>query len=179
MLSPETIVAIGGPTGSGKSALALALARALGARGKRAEILCADSITHYRGFDIGSAKPTPNERAEIPHHLLDVCEPDEDFTAGAFVRAADQAIALVRSRSALPIVVGGSGFYVKALLRGLAASDAEDLARKREIRAELDARLAAEGARSLHAEMLRLDPGLASRIHVNDTYRILRALEAM
>lgn len=176
LLIPPLLI-IAGPTGSGKSAAALALARALEKNGTQVEMICADSITHYRGFDIGSAKPTRAERAEFTHHLLDICDPEADFTAGDFVRAAENAIAEIQHRGALPLLVGGSGFYLKALLRGMAVDENPD--KKRAVRTALDQRLANEGAAALYNEMLGQDPALKARVHPNDTYRILRALEAM
>jgi tRNA dimethylallyltransferase len=167
---------LAGPTAGGKSSLALAFARGLG---RPVEILCADSVTVYRGFDVGAAKPSAAERAELPHHLLDVASPTEEFTAGDFVRLALPAIVGIQARGALPLLVGGTGFYLRALLRGMASNEDEDTARARSVRAALEARASSEGWPALHAEVLRLDPGSAPTIHANDHYRILRALQAM
>lgn len=173
------LVVLAGPTASGKSALALALARHLRAQGRETELVCADSVTVYRGFEIGAAKASGAERAEFRHHLLDVASPAEDFTAGDFVRLAIPAIAGIQARGALPLVVGGTGFYLRALLRGMASNEEEDSERAREIKRELEERAAREGYASLHAEVLRLDPGSAAAVHPNDHYRVVRALQAM
>ncbi|MGZ3654839.1 MAG: tRNA (adenosine(37)-N6)-dimethylallyltransferase MiaA, partial [Bdellovibrionota bacterium] len=173
------VIVIAGATASGKSALALQLARALRAKGRECEILCADSVTVYRGFDIGAAKPLAAERAEFRHHLLDVADPREEFTAGDFVRLSIPAIAGIHARGATPLLVGGTGFYLRALLRGMASNEEEDTERARAIKAELEARARAEGFAALHAEVIRLDPGSAPTVHPNDHYRVIRALQAM
>ncbi len=170
-------IAIGGPTGSGKSSCAIELARHFRREGIETEIIAADSITHYRRFDIGSAKPTAEERAEFPHHLLDILNPEESFTAGDFVRLALPILDQIDSRGNLALIVGGSGFYLKALLRGMASE--EDPEKKAEARKQLNERLVQEGAPQLYREMIERDPALASRIHLHDEYRIVRALEAM
>ncbi len=157
-----------GPTGSGKSALALALARELGG-----EIVSVDSAQVYRRMDIGTAKPDAATRAAVPHHLLDLVEPFEHYSTARFVDDAARAIASVRSRGALPIVAGGTMLYFKALREGLSALPVGDAA----VRASLDARAAAEGWPALHAELARIDPAAATRIAPNDSQRIQRALE--
>ena len=139
------LVVIAGPTACGKSALALDLSRELRARGREAELLCADSVTVYRGFDIGAAKAGAAERTEFRHHLLDVADPREDFSAGDFVRLAIPALAGIKARGALPLLVGGTGFYLRALLRGMASENEEDSPEAREIKRELEARAAREG----------------------------------
>ncbi len=178
-LFPDPVLVIAGPTASGKTGLALRLARELRAAERECEFICADSITVYRGFEIGAAKPTLAERAEFRHHLLDVALPTDNFTAGDFVRHALPAILGIHSRRHIPLLVGGTGFYLRALLRGMASDEKEDPARAMAIRDKLEARAAAEGWEALHAEVLRRDPGSAATIHGNDHYRILRALQAM
>lgn len=168
------VLVIGGPTASGKSSLALRLARHLG----QAELVCADSVTVYRGLDIGSAKPSAAERAEIPHHLLDIASPKENFTAADFVAHARAAIAGILSRGAVPVVVGGTGFYLRALLRGMAKGEENETAAAAE-KAKLEARAKAEGWDVLYRELMQKDPGSAPTIHPNDHYRIVRALQAM
>lgn len=172
-------IVIAGPTASGKSALALELARELRSRGEAPELICADSVTVYRGFDVGAAKPSPAERTEFPHHLLDVADPREEFTAGDFVRLAIPAIAGIQGRGGRPLLVGGTGFYLRALLRGMASNEEENTGHAREIKSELEARAAAEGFAALHAEVVKLDPGSAATVHPNDHYRVIRALQAM
>ena len=178
-LGQEPVLVIAGATASGKSALALFLARHLRGGGLQSEILSADSITIYRGFEIGAAKPSAAERAELRHHLLDVADPREDFTAGDFVRLALPAIAGMHGRGSVPVLVGGTGFYLRALLRGMAVNEGEDTDKARAIKAELEARAATEGYARLHAEVIRLDPGSAPTVHPNDHYRVIRALQAM
>ena len=167
---PDTrppIVVIAGPTASGKTACGVALAEALGG-----EIVGADSVQVYRGFDIGSAKPTPPELRGVPHHLLDVVDPDEPIDAVRYASLADDAIARVAARGALPIVVGGTGLWLRALVRGLVDVPPVD--------PELRARLEEEGKEdtdALHARLAEIDPKSAERIHPNDLVRIVRALE--
>jgi tRNA dimethylallyltransferase len=172
------LIVIGGPTASGKSALALQLARHLIARGQPAEILAADSITIYRGFDIGAAKPTIEERAEVPHHLLDLAAPDEGFTAGDFLKAADPILQNLLRRGIVPILAGGTGFYLRALLRGMAGNE-EDAERASSVKASLEERGRVEGFEKLHRELIAKDPGSAATVHPKDHYRIVRALQAM
>lgn len=162
------LLVIVGPTAAGKSALALRAARELGG-----EVVSADSMQVYRGFDIGTAKPTPEERAGVPHHLLDLADPSEVFSAARFVEAADRAIAEVIARGRRPVVVGGSGLYVRALLRGLFEAPPADPER-RAAHAELRRR---EGPGALHAALSRVDPETAAALNVNDHVRVSRALE--
>jgi len=162
------VVAVVGATATGKSRLALALAEALGG-----EIINADALQVYRGFDIGTAKPSPEERARVPHHLIDVLEPHERWSAGEFSRRARAAIAGIRERQRVPIVVGGSGLYLRALLAGISPVPPGDPV----LRQRLRARLAEEGLPALAAELSRLDPATAARLAPGDTQRILRALE--
>ena len=161
-----------GPTASGKSGLALALAAAL-APSRRVEIVSVDSAQVYRGLDIGSAKPSAAERAAVPHHLIDLRDPEQTYSAGEFVADALDAIRDIRGRGGLPLLVGGTMLYFNALLRGIAALPRADAA----VRAELDARAEALGWPALHAELAKTDPAAASRIHPNDPQRIQRALE--
>jgi tRNA dimethylallyltransferase len=157
-----------GPTASGKSDWALALAERW-----PVEIISVDSTQVYRGFDIGSAKPDKALRERIPHHLLDLRDPQETYSAGEFVADALAAIAAVRGRGALPVLVGGTMLYFNALVRGLARLPQADP----KIRAAIDARAATLGWPALHTELQGLDPEAAARIHPNDPQRIQRALE--
>lgn len=164
------MLALIGPTASGKTALALALAARLDA-----EIVSIDSAAVYRGLDIGSAKPTPAERASIPHHLIDIADPDEVYSAGRFVRDAQAAVAAIRARGRLPLLVGGTMLYVRSLLLGIAELPAADAA----LRAAIDARIAGRGLAAAHAELCRRDPAAGARIRPADRQRIQRALELL
>ncbi|MGE5233552.1 MAG: tRNA (adenosine(37)-N6)-dimethylallyltransferase MiaA [Acidobacteriota bacterium] len=166
-MEQEALVIVG-PTAVGKSALALELAERLGG-----EIVNADALQAYRRLEIGTGKPTSAERARVPHHLLDVLDPVERYSAGEFARRAREVIAEVAGRGRVPIVVGGSGLYLQALLEGISPLPASDPA----WRARLRARAAAEGLPALRAELQRLDPETAARLGAGDTQRILRALE--
>ena len=166
--SRERIVILAGPTASGKTALAAALAERIGG-----EIVNADSMQVYRRMDIGTAKPSPELRRQVPHHLLDVVEPDEPFTAADFVREARTAIAGIHGRGKRAIVSGGTGLYVKALTRGLADSPGGD----ETIREELKSLAAVEGNEELHRRLALIDPQTARRLHPNDQLRVIRALE--
>lgn len=171
---------IAGPTASGKSALALQLARKLRDEHKQpVEIVSADSVTVFRGFDIGSAKPSKEEQKEFRHHLLDVASAEENFTGGDFIRLAIPAIIGIQARKAVPLIVGGTGFYLRALLRGMASNETEDPILAGAIKERLLARAATEGYEALHKEVIRLDPGSAGTVHANDHYRVIRALQAM
>jgi tRNA dimethylallyltransferase len=157
-----------GPTASGKTALALELAGRLGA-----EIVSADSRQVYRGLDIGTAKPTAAERAAVPHHCLDLVAPGEPFDAARFRAAATAAIADVHRRGRPVLIVGGTGLWVRALLRGLCPAPP----RVPRLRRALEAKVAAEGAPALHRWLDALDPPAAARIHAHDGRRIVRAVE--
>ena len=161
-----------GPTASGKTALAEILFT--GPRPLcRAEVISADSMQVYRGMDIGTAKPDSDLRKRLPHHLIDIRSPNEQFNVGDFVRLADESCKDISSRSALPVVLGGTGFYLKNFIFGLPdAPPAEPVLRK-----QLKEELNRKGPETLLEELARLDPVSAERIHVNDKYRILRALE--
>jgi tRNA dimethylallyltransferase len=161
---------LAGPTASGKTAAALALA---GALPRPVEIVSVDSALVYRGMDIGTAKPGAAERAAVPHHLIDILDPREAYSAAQFVADAARLIAGIRSRGALPLLVGGTMLYFKALLDGLDAMPAADPA----LRAQLDAEAAERGWPALHAELARVDPATAARLAPNDAQRIQRALE--
>ncbi len=162
------VLAVVGATATGKSALALHLAEALGG-----EIVNADALQVYRGFDIGTGKPTAEERRRVPHHLVDILEPGERFSAGDFARRARAAIAAIRSRGKLPILAGGSGLYVRAALDGISPLPP----RQPELRAAIEERLRAEGPAALRAELARLDPVSAARL--SDRQRLVRAIEVV
>ncbi len=167
-MSGARIVVLAGPTASGKTALGLALARRLGG-----EIVNADSQQVYRGLDVGTAKPTAAERAAAPHHLLDVVEAGEGMDAARWAALADEAIAAIAARGRLPIVVGGTGLYLRALLHGVVAAPGRDPA----LRAALEEEAARVGRPALHARLAAVDPEAASRIRPMDLVRIIRALE--
>ncbi|MCB9729287.1 MAG: tRNA (adenosine(37)-N6)-dimethylallyltransferase MiaA [Deltaproteobacteria bacterium] len=161
------MLAVVGPTAAGKSALALRLAEALGG-----EILTVDSAQVHRGLDIGTAKPSADERARVPHHLLDLVGPDQRLDAAAWASRADRAIAEVRARGRLPILCGGTGLWVRALLQGLSPIPEVPDAVRAEVAAELEAR----GPQAMHAELARVDPAVAARVAPADRQRIARAL---
>jgi tRNA dimethylallyltransferase len=167
MTLPKVAVLVG-PTAVGKTAVALNLAQALGA-----EIINADSMQVYRELDIGTAKPTPAEQARVPHHLLDVADPDEHYDAACYAKEARQIIAGLHHRGVPPLVVGGTGLYIKALLAGLFHQDEA----APEVRERLARELADKGLPALQARLASLDPATAKRLAAGDTYRILRALE--
>jgi tRNA dimethylallyltransferase len=162
------LVCVVGPTGVGKSAFALELAEAVGG-----EIVGADARQVYRGLDIGTAKPTAAERARVPHHLLDLVEPGEPFTAGTFVRLAEAALADIRARGRVPIVVGGTGLYVRALVDGLWEGPPAAPA----LREALAGIAAARGPAALHRMLARLDGPSAAALHPRDRHKTARALE--
>lgn len=137
------------------------------------EIISADSMQVYRGMDIGTAKPSPEERSKIPHHLIDIKNPDEQFNAGEFVRLAEEACLSAAGRGALPVVSGGTGFYIKNLILGLSEAPPSD----EDLRAGLREELITRGAAFLMEELAKADPVSAKRIHINDSYRLTRALE--
>ena len=164
---------IAGPTASGKSALALELAAAWAARGIRSEIISVDSALVYRGMDIGTAKPSAQERAAVPHHLIDIRDPLHAYSAAGFVADAQRLIADIRARNAVPLLVGGTMLYFKALIDGIDELPRADAA----LRSQLEARGRAEGWPALHTELAGLDPVTAARLAPNDSQRIQRALE--
>lgn len=161
-------IALLGPTASGKSALALDWAERLGG-----EIVSVDSALVYRGLDIGAAKPTAAERAQVAHHLIDVRDPWEPFSAADFALAARTAIDEIVGRGCIPVLAGGTGLYYRALLEGLSPMPQADAALRAQIAAEAQAR----GWPALHAELARIDPEASARIHATDPQRIQRAIE--
>jgi tRNA dimethylallyltransferase len=166
----EPLIAISGPTAAGKSALALELWQRLQGR---AEIVSVDSAQVYRGMDIGTAKPDAATRAQVPHHLLDLIDPAEAYSAARFAADAQAAIAAIRGRGRVPILVGGTLLYFRALLQGLSDLPSADPA----LRAELEAEAARDGWAAMHARLAEVDPETAARLHPNDAQRIQRALE--
>ncbi|MBI2374472.1 MAG: tRNA (adenosine(37)-N6)-dimethylallyltransferase MiaA [Deltaproteobacteria bacterium] len=163
-----TLLAVVGPTASGKTELAVALAEQI-----RGEIISCDSAQVFRRLDIGTAKPTPEEQQRARHHLVDVIEPDVQWTAAAFADAADAAIADVRARGKVPIVCGGAGLWLRALVHGVFAAPTIEPTLRESIRTLLRER----GAVEAHAKLAELDAEAAKRLHPNDTQRIGRALE--
>jgi tRNA dimethylallyltransferase len=161
-------IALMGPTASGKTALALEWAARHGG-----EIVSVDSALVYRGLDIGAAKPTAQERAAAPHHLIDVRDPWQAYSAAEFARDARIAVDDILARGRLPILAGGTGLYFRALLQGLSPMPQADPA----MRAQLEAEAAERGWAAMHAELARVDPPAAARIHATDPQRIQRALE--
>jgi len=164
---PDAILLLG-PTASGKSAIALALARRC-----PLEIVSVDSALVYRGMDIGTAKPSAAERGAVPHHLIDLIEPTASYSAAAFADDARRCIAEIRGRGALPLLVGGTMLYARALAEGLDALPRADPT----VRTTLDAEAARLGWPALHARLASLDPATAARLEPNDSQRIQRALE--
>jgi tRNA dimethylallyltransferase len=167
-MTRRPIAVLTGPTGTGKTDIALRLAREF-----PVEIVSVDSAQVYRGLDIGSAKPSPEIRAQLPHHLVDVVEPSESYSAGQFVRDAARAIEDIESRGRVPLLVGGTMLYLRALIGGIASLPG----RSAELRAAIDAQAARDGWPALHARLANIDPAAAARIHPNDAQRIQRALE--
>ncbi len=165
-----TPICIAGPTGCGKTAAALAVAEVL-----PVEIISVDSALVYRGMDIGTAKPTPAELAAVPHHLIDILDPSESYSAAAFVADARRLAAEISARGRLPLLVGGTMLYFKALFDGLSTLPQADPA----LRAAIDAEAVARGWPALHAELARLDPVTAARLAPADSQRIQRALEVI
>src|SRR3954469_3822029 len=162
------LVVIVGPTASGKTALSIALAQQFGG-----EIVSCDSVAVYRGFEIGTAKPSREERARVPHHLLDVAEPNEPFTAGDYARLARPVLHEIAARKKTPIVVGGTGLYLRALLEGLFAGPP----RSEELRERLRASAEEHGPDHLHEMLRHLDAAAAEKIHANDHAKLIRAIE--
>ena len=170
--SVDHCLCLAGPTASGKSAAALAIVAAL-APHRTVEIVSVDSALVYRGMDIGTAKPTAAERAAVPHHLIDIVDPAERYSAARFVADAGAAIAAIRQRGNVPLLVGGTMLYFKALFDGLDVLPEADPA----VRADIDAHAQRAGWPALHAELAAIDPATAARLAPNDSQRIQRALE--
>lgn len=169
-MSVPTVVAVLGPTAVGKSALAIALARRF-----PGEIVNCDSTAVYRGFDIGTDKVPVEERGGVPHHLIDIVDPTEEYTAARFAQDAARTIREIQTRGRLPFVVGGTGFYYRALTRGLFPGPGRDPA----LRTRLEAIAARRGVPFLHRMLGRRDPASAERIQARDLKRIVRALEVL
>ncbi len=190
MEKTQPVLVILGPTGVGKTGLSLELAERIGG-----EIVSADARQAVRTMDIGTAKPSKAEREQVPHHLIDIVDPDEKLTAGKYARQAAEAIRAIRERGKRPVVVGGSGLYIRALTDGIfEETESEEFRNERgggsnpqsairnpqssdEVRKRLKTRAAQEGSLGLHEELSRVDPLAAARIHPNDLHRIVRALE--
>lgn len=167
-MSEPLLVVLLGPTGSGKTALSLGLAERFGG-----EILNCDSVAVYRGLEIGTAKPSPPDRSRVPHHLFDIVYPDQLMTAGEYARRARPVLAEILNRGKLPIVAGGTGLYLRALLEGLFAGPA----RSEELRTHLRERTAERGVLYPHRILQRIDPRAAQQIHPNDVAKVIRAIE--
>ena len=165
---PVTVICLYGPTGCGKTALSLRLAERFAV-----EIVSVDSAMVYRGMDIGTAKPTIAERAAVPHHLIDIREPWESYSAGAFRSDAARLISDIHNRGRVPLLVGGTMLYFRALWRGLADLPAADA----DVRLQIDTEAARDGWPAMHARLARIDPPAAARIRPEDRQRIQRALE--
>jgi len=164
----QPLVVLVGPTAIGKSRIAIEVAQALGT-----EILTADSTQVYRGMNIGTDTPSEEDRRRVPHRLIDLVEPDEPFNAGEFRRQALREISRLYEKGLLPLVVGGTGLYVRALLNGLWTGPPSD----RTLRRKLEEEVRARGGESMYQELGRVDPVTASRLHPRDTVKVLRALE--
>lgn len=165
---PERILCVVGPTASGKTELAIEVCAAIGG-----EIISADSVQVYRGFDIGSGKPSAEERARAPHHLIDILDPHETADAMTYAGLADVALQEVRSRGKVPVICGGTFFWVRALVIGLAPAPPANA----DIRARHQALVTERGREALHAELALVDAASAARLHFNDFVRVSRALE--
>ena len=168
MQTTNAVITIYGPTAAGKTALSLALCDKLDC-----EIISVDSALIYRGMDIGTAKPTPEEQAKVPHHLIDICDPSETYSAADFQRDALRLIDDIQARGKVPLLVGGTMLYFKALLEGLSQLPESDAS----VRQKLTQEMEENGLAALHDRLKTVDPVSANRIHPNDPQRTLRALE--
>ena len=168
-LSKSRVIAVGGPTASGKTALSVGLAKSFGG-----EIINADSMQIYKNLDVGTAKPSIEERQGVPHYLLDFLPPETPYSVADFTAAADPLIQEITARGKLPLVVGGTGLYITSLVNGMAFTpEKTDPA----IRARLQERAEAEGGAALYAELQSIDPDYAAQVHPNNLPRVIRALE--
>lgn len=169
-MSKPFVLAVAGATASGKSELAMQLAKKLDG-----EIICMDSMQIYRRMDIGTAKPTHNEQADIPHHMLDIIEPTETYAVADYAADAQKAIERVLSRGHLPVLTGGTGLYLKALMHGLSLGGAgSDPKLREQLNAIADE---TDGKKKLHERLMQIDPLSANRLHPNDVRRVVRAIE--
>ncbi len=166
---PPKIIVVCGPTGVGKTSLAIDLAKRFDG-----EVVSADSMQVYRYMDIGTAKPTPAELAEVPHHMIDILDPDEDFNAARYAEQAGEAVMNLARRGKVPFVAGGTGLYIKALIHGVFESGAAD----RAARERLKKAAAEHEIEDLYQRLAACDPETAKQVHPNDAFRIIRALEA-
>ena len=169
MSSLPKLIVVCGPTATGKTRLGIELARQYGG-----EIVSADSMQIYRGMDIGTAKATPEERAAVPHHMLDVAEPQEDYSVARYVQEASRCCDDILARGKLPVIVGGTGLYIDSLLSGRDFADTQE---DKALRERLDAEYAALGGEAMLEKLRRIDPERAARLHAADRRRIVRALE--
>jgi tRNA dimethylallyltransferase len=177
MSSPEglpPLIVVAGATASGKTALSLALADSLVGRSIPVEIVSADSRQVYRGMDIGTAKVTPQERSRVPHHGLDLVDPDQPFSVADFAACAAAALTGIAERGAVAVLAGGTGFYLRAVARGLAV---DELPWDAVVRAEVEAGLVSEGLPALVAELRRLAPARAAEVDLHNPRRVVRAVE--
>jgi len=173
MSKAEPVLCLAGPTASGKTAAAMALAAALAQHGRTLEIISVDSALVYRGMDIGTAKPSASELAQVRHHLIDIRDPSQTYSAAEFVQDATVLIEDVRGRGAVPLLVGGTMLYLKALQQGLAPMPPADA----QVRADIEAQARLEGWPAIHAALVQVDPDSAKRLAPNDSQRLQRALE--
>ena len=173
MTSEEPVITIVGPTASGKSSLAMAIARSAKQLGQTIEIISMDSALVYKGMDIGTAKPSKSEMQEVPHHGIDIAEPEDPYSAAKFAHDAKQWLKEIRARNNIPLIVGGTMLYWRALAHGLSNMPAASP----EIRAEIESRAAKLGWPAIHEELAQVDPETAARLEKNDAQRVQRALE--
>ncbi|MGM0470744.1 MAG: tRNA (adenosine(37)-N6)-dimethylallyltransferase MiaA [Bacillota bacterium] len=168
-MTQDPLVAIVGPTAVGKTKLSLELAARL-----NGEIISGDSMQVYRGMDIGTAKPTPEERQGIPHHMIDILDPKEDFSVADFQERVDELIPDIVAKEKLPLLVGGTGLYIKALIQGFLFPDMEN---DWELRERLEAEAEEHGTEYVHDKLKEIDPTLADKLHPNDLRRVIRGIE--